>query len=365
MRVTLGLTVAACLLLAALLAWLVRVPRMPRPEARDAIARTPRGESSQPTPDQSPSPASPSADASVAAATPAHVGSDIAPARGPVRWADDRLRERAVRQVSRASSWLAPQPASSADARPAATSGAARPSSPFPGTAEWDEARSILESLVQSGQWDDALALAGQLVAADPDDASARFVLSTILMRLRLWAQALEELGALTALAPDSPSAWFNRAVAEGQLGRLHEAATSWDRCLGLAPDHVEALARRGALRLDLERWSAAAADFQAVLALSPDALDAKLNLALAWRHLGRYDEAYAVLRDALVRHPRNVPALNRMADLCWLLYRGDPDSRFLSRDEAAAWCRQSLAIDPAQPDVAALLVEIERDHGP
>ena len=214
--------------------------------------------------------------------------------------------------------------------------------------------RDQLAALIALHGWEEALDTLVRLAALHPDDAGLRFEQATLLMQLQRFVDAMGPLKATLERDPQHARAWYDLAVAHQALGHLAEARAAWDRAIELAPS-AAAAARRGEVLLDLHEWAAAAADFEAVLAQESDAPDATLNLALALWKLGRNDEARAYLLALLQAQPRNVPVLNRLAQMAWAECQAAPsDSRRCA--EAADWSRQSLALDSQQTDMQKLL---------
>ncbi len=216
--------------------------------------------------------------------------------------------------------------------------------------ARHDEVAALL-ALDRPREAEDALA---RLIELEPDDIDLRFQHAALLIRLRRWVEAIPALREVIARGENHAQAWFNLAVAHQQLGHLHDARQAWGRAIACAPSPA-AYARRGEVLLDLHEWEAAADDFQAVLDAEPDTADAAINLSLALWKLGRTDDARAPLLNLLERHPRLLPAINRLAGLAWHDYQQDPQANTLRRVETVEWCTRSLAIDPDQPEIRAL----------
>ena len=195
-----------------------------------------------------------------------------------------------------------------------------------------------------------------RLAEAEPENTEIRFEYAVTLMRLSRWVDAVHTLRVVVAQQPDHGHGWYNLAVAHQALGHLAEARRAWDRAVELLPDNPDAYAQRGEVLLDLHEWSAAAADFEAALEREPDDIEAALNLSLALWKLGRLDEAQERVAGVIERHARHVPALNRMAELCWALYEMAPATNRAQREAAVAYWRRSLEIDSNQAEIEALL---------
>jgi tetratricopeptide (TPR) repeat protein len=320
-----GTFIAACILMLGLLAWYIMVPRTQAPVSEPAA--TTRA-IPQPQPETVARVSSEEARATVAtSAAPAE-----APTTQPtVRWATDPSAQDAQRRLERAQQILSDDP--------------------FHPEALRDKAA----ALADLRQWSPLADTLKRLVELNPNDVRLRYERAIVLMQLRQWLDVIAELKSVVAAQPEHARAWFNLAVAHQAVGHLGDARQAWDRVIELSPS-TEALARRGEVLLDLQEWALAAADFGGVLASQPRAPDATLNLALALSKLGRDEEARARLIESLEEHPRHVPLLNRLAQLAYARCESAPDGNRTACDEAAEWCRRSLAIDGQQPEMQALL---------
>ena len=249
-----------------------------------------------------------------------------------VRWAADPERRRAEHRLAAAREALAVDPSN-----PAAL-------------------RDRLAAARQLGHWAEARRMLARLAEAEPENTEIRFEYAVTLMRLSRWVDAVHTLRVVVAQQPDHGHGWYNLAVAHQALGHLAEARRAWDRAVELLPDNPDAYAQRGEVLLDLHEWSAAAADFEVALEREPEDIEAALNLSLALWKLGRLDEAQERVAGVIERHARHVPALNRMAELCWALYEMAPATNRAQREAAVAYWRRSLEIDSNQAEIEALL---------
>jgi len=218
-----------------------------------------------------------------------------------------------------------------------------------------------IDALKTLQRWDEAAKRLAERVALHPDDAALLFDQGATLLRAGRWHSATLALQRCLELKPDDERAWYDLAIAYQGLRRLSEAHDAWNRVLALAPDRPDAFAHRAEVLLDLQRWDEAAPDLEAAVQLEPESADLRLNLALAYWKLGREADARRQLHEILAARPRYVPALNRLAEMAWAAYQAAPPHAGRARlEQTIACCRQSLAIDPDQPDVQELLQQAE-----
>ena len=200
-------------------------------------------------------------------------------------------------------------------------------------------------------------------------------------------AEALGVLERAEKLQPRSPEPALARARALSALGRTADAGEAYAAVLARTPDHTEALRGLGDLALARGDVTAAAASYQRILAgdghdvgalvklgvirvrsgaveegiglfrqalaVDPSHAEALLDLGGALAKSGRPAEAVPFLERAVQTGPRSTVALNSLGFA--RLETGD------ARGGLAA-LRESLAVDPRQPQVAEVVREITSD---
>ena len=138
-------------------------------------------------------------------------------------------------------------------------------------------------------------------VELDPASHEASFALGALQCdRLGHCAEGLALLQRAVALAPDSVRYEVAAGRAFLQVGRVREALQAFSTAVQLDPSAVEAHIGLGVSRAKLERYGEAATALERALALDPLHPDVRLQLASAYRHLGRRrdaEEQYAAHR--------------------------------------------------------------------
>lgn len=138
--------------------------------------------------------------------------------------------------------------------------------------------------------------------------------------------------------------------------GDMEEARAAYYRALDLDPDSVLALQGLGSLLVGTERAAAAIPLLRRALEHDPALLEARTDLVLALGRVGKPDEALAIFREADGGGQAPLSLVNAMA----LVHHENGAHR-----EARALLERSLALDPAQPKVRALLDKLARtSHG-
>ena len=209
---------------------------------------------------------------------------------------------------------------------------------------------------------------------------------------LRLAGRPADALGALDRaekLQPRSPEPALARARVLAALGRPSDAAEAYAAVLARSPDHAEALRGLGDLALARGDVAGAAARYQRILAADEQDVGALVKLGVVRVRSGMVEDGIGLFRQALALDPSNAEAL---LDLGGALAKGGRPAEaipFLERAVQAGprstvalnslgfarletgdargglmALRESLALDPRQPQVADVVREIATgDH--
>ena len=205
---------------------------------------------------------------------------------------------------------------------------------------------------------------------------------------LRFAGRLDEATAVLERTARENPrfaQPWISLAEVHVKKERLAEAAAAYEHVLQMAPDHVEALRGLGDLALLRQQADEASRRYARILEIEPADAGAMVKLGVVRMRTGRPDEAIALFRRAIAREPENGEALLYLAGA--LASTGHPAEalpffeRALAagqrnpmtlnglaltrmavgdRKGAAAAFRESLRLDPDQPDVSRTLAEIK-----
>ena len=179
-----------------------------------------------------------------------------------------------------------------------------------------------LMGAVQAAQGDVTAAQTSleRAVELEPTSHEASFALGSLQCeRLGRCAESLDLLQRAIALAPDSVR--YEVAVGRAllQIGRLHEALQAFSTAVNLDPTSVEAHIGLGVSRAKLEKYVEAATALEKALKLDPIHPDVRLQLASAYRHLGRSRDA----EEQHVAHRRIAPHVAEIEHLRTLAQPG------------------------------------------
>jgi tetratricopeptide (TPR) repeat protein len=204
---------------------------------------------------------------------------------------------------------------------------------------------------------------------------------------LRFAGRLEEALAVLERTARENPrfaQPWLSIAEIHIKQKKNAEAARDYERALKAAPDHIEALRGAGDLLLLDGKPDEAAARYARLLEVDAADAGAMTKLGVARMQTGRAPEAVALFRKAIEREPKNADALLYLAGA--LAAGGQPAEavpyfeRALAagsrttmtlnglgltrlalgdRQGAAEAFRESLKIDPRQPDISSALASL------
>ena len=120
--------------------------------------------------------------------------------------------------------------------------------------------------------------------------------------------------GASRATAPGSlsPNA-LARAAALERAGDFPGALAAYEAAVGMAPDNPDVLAALATFAGRIEMFDVAARLWEQVSLLDPQRLEAIEGRARAWRELGAFEQAIALLRVAILEHPQDARLWNSL----------------------------------------------------
>jgi len=149
------------------------------------------------------------------------------------------------------------------------------------------------------GDWEAAIVAYRRLIEIDPEHAKAHHNLGNVHFRRGDLETAAAEYGNALKLDPDYMLAAFHHGWMLRQLGRAEEAERSFRRCLELPADDPQALRTRvdclfglGSIRHRAGDYESSAQMMEQVLSVHRGHPEARYYLGMAYRQLGRIDDA-------------------------------------------------------------------------
>jgi tetratricopeptide (TPR) repeat protein len=177
-------------------------------------------------------------------------------------------------------------------------------------------------ALREAGRLDDAAALLDEATARFPDDPAPAIERAWLAHHRRDWDDAIRLWQTARNHFPDQIAAYTGAAQALREGGRLDDAEALLAAGIEQFPGHAGLRVEHATLASRRRDWTEAARRWQAVRALFPDHPASYTGAAQAWREQRRFDEAGAVLAEALQRFARD-PAVR--SEYAWLAqFAGD-----------------------------------------
>lgn len=166
-----------------------------------------------------------------------------------------------------------------------------------------------MEADIEAGRIDAAIAALKRFHAAHPTDVRALLIDALICRARKDTRRELLALHRATTLAPRWARAFMESAVTLSREGRHPEALTAAETAVDLAPNERPPL--QGAIRIAHAAGHAQVAlDYlQKARALWPDDLDFERQTGTVLTNLRHYDQAEAVWRGLLAKHPDDLLA--------------------------------------------------------
>jgi tetratricopeptide (TPR) repeat protein len=205
------------------------------------------------------------------------------------------------------------------------------------------------------GNLDRAEALYRELLAAEPDDATALHMLGLVAHQREDLPAALALIGRALASRPDFAHAHQNLGVVQQKMGDLASAAASYRRALALKGDLVMARVNLAGLLQQQGQPVEAIKLLRAGLKQAPGRFELHNNLGLALLATGRPAAAIAALRRTTELAPRLALPHRNLARALAETGR---------TDEAAGRYRRALEIEADDPEALAGLALAEEARG-
>ncbi|MCC7260914.1 MAG: glycosyltransferase, partial [Candidatus Latescibacteria bacterium] len=214
--------------------------------------------------------------------------------------------------------------------------------------AEWQAVLWLEEAdrYREARQWEEALRVCAQAVAAKPDFVEAILVWADVLVEQGKPTEAAEVIARLVELDPDSCMAHNYLGLVQSKARQWPAAEASFRRALELEPCFAEALVNLGVWAWEQGRAPEALGFFKEAAKLDPANRELVANLALLHLRVGQPAEAEAVLRHHLGSHPEDAELHAQLAEVLW--QQGDREG---SRQAAL----QVLAFQPDHPRAGAI----------
>jgi tetratricopeptide (TPR) repeat protein len=124
---------------------------------------------------------------------------------------------------------------------------------------------------IKQGDYDGALAFLKDVLAKNPKDSNAFYLIGMSYARKKMYPEAIDALTQVTQLAPRFPPAYFELGVCYQQQNDPEKALECYQKNLDLDPKNVDSAYNSGLILFGLNRADEALARFEMALSLKPD----------------------------------------------------------------------------------------------
>jgi tetratricopeptide (TPR) repeat protein len=168
-------------------------------------------------------------------------------------------------------------------------------------------------------------------------------------------ASARSLYAGIVADNPNDSHAQYMLGIVHARQGNLHEAEQHLSEAVGIDPNLAEGWLRLGQVYERQGRYPEAEASLQRSLALKPALLEPRELLGRVYIRLGRIDDAIEQCRMAVAQMPASLPALDGLIRAYRLAGR---------QTEAYQACTQALSVAPGNARVLVCMGQICRARG-
>lgn len=156
----------------------------------------------------------------------------------------------------------------------------------------------------QAGRLAEAEKIYRRILATDPRNADALYLLGVIAHQVGMHDGAVQLIEQAIRLDPSNPHFHNDLGEAYSALRRPGDALRCFERALSLKSEFLAALNNRGNVLLELKRFEEALASYEKALAIDPGFAKAANNRGVALEELRRHEEALASYDKALALKP-------------------------------------------------------------
>jgi tetratricopeptide (TPR) repeat protein len=132
------------------------------------------------------------------------------------------------------------------------------------------QVREAFEKIGQQEDYDGAIAILKEVLAKNPEDSNALYLIGMSYSKKQLYAEAVEALTQFVQLVPTFPPAYFELGVCCQNQGEKEKALEYYRKTLDLDPGNPDAAYNAGLILFGLNRADEALAYFERALEVRP-----------------------------------------------------------------------------------------------
>jgi arylsulfatase A-like enzyme/Tfp pilus assembly protein PilF len=196
---------------------------------------------------------------------------------------------------------------------------------------------------IHDHKFDEARAMLGELVSADPANAVFRSSLARVERQSGHYQEAIRLYRDIVAATPDDADGWYNLAVCLQEAGRGKEALVAVREAIRHDDRRAEAHNTLGIALLGESDLEGSQREFARAIELDPHNARAYNNLGNVLRQMNRLDEADAAYRTSARLAPDYADPINGLGTLA--VQRDRPQ-------DAIGWFDRALVLAPADYEI-------------
>ncbi|WP_454016805.1 tetratricopeptide repeat protein [Azospirillum sp. Marseille-Q6669] len=206
----------------------------------------------------------------------------------------------------------------------------------------------------RAGNLDEARALYGRILSADPSHTDARHLSGIAAYQAGQAVQASVCFRATLAIDPSFAAAYNSLGNVLADRSRPDDAVRAYRRAIALQGGYAEAFGNLGLLLQAQERIDDAIAAYEAALRADPGRTATRFDLAVLLRRRGRLNEAALAFYRVVQAQPDHAEAWRSLALVL----------RVLNHSDAELCLRRALSDDPTDREVARDLGTLLNERG-
>jgi len=167
----------------------------------------------------------------------------------------------------------------------------------------------------QSGEFDEAENISGEILKIQPDNTEALHLRGLIFYKRGNLDLALKNIRKAVKLDPNNSDAYYDLGNVLHDKEQVTKALTNYRKAIKLNPKFVEAYNNMGIAFQDNVQLEKAIHSYKEALNIDPTYAEAHNNLGVAFQEKGRLDEAITHFQQALLLRPDYASAYNNLVD--------------------------------------------------
>ncbi|NEP77104.1 MAG: tetratricopeptide repeat protein [Okeania sp. SIO3B3] len=172
------------------------------------------------------------------------------------------------------------------------------------------------KKLQREGKQEAAIETYKRCIELNPNSAWSHYYLGEVWLELNNWHEASTEFSKAVELNPYSGWSYHRLGEALFKLGNFNQAETNLSKACELNPDNSQFYKALGWLYRKNKRWNDSINCYSKVIQLNPKDFEAYYFLASAWKIKGDVNQAIAICKQGLEKHPQEPQLTSQFEDL-------------------------------------------------